>query len=255
MDAAYEFSCLGGGYGGKEVIRKISGRIRRGKVTALIGPNGCGKSTLIKLLSGKLPHTGELSLFRHSLGSHAPRELSRLVGVVPQNTHIAQGFTVYDVIGFGRLPHVKLLSPLSRQDELEMLKAAESAGVEHLLIRQMSSLSGGERQRVVMAMVMAQNPRVFLLDEPTSSLDPMHSVKIFKIMRALALEGKSVIAAAHDINTAIVHSDDYIALKDGEIVSSGEMKSIDGEILSLLYETKFFAYRSERGETAWHSDA
>lgn len=255
MDVVYEFSCLGGGYGGKEVIRNISGRIRRGRVTALIGPNGCGKSTLIKLLSGMLPHTGELSLFRQSLENHAPRELARLVGVVPQNTQITQGFTVYDVIGFGRLPHVKLLSSLSRQDELEMLKAAKSAGVEHLLLRQVSSLSGGERQRVVMAMVMAQNPQVFLLDEPTSSLDPMHSVNIFKIMRALAREGKSVITAAHDINTAIVHSDDYIALRDGEIISAGEVNSIDGEILGLLYGTKFFAYRSERGEIAWHSGA
>lgn len=253
MNSAYEFSDLCGGYNGANVIKKIAGLIMPGRVTAIIGPNGCGKSTLIKILSGALPYTGRLDLSRRALQSYSSRELGRRVGVVPQYTQFAHEFSVYDVIGFGRLPYSSLFSPITEADEQVILAAARSVGVEPLLFRRISSLSGGERQRAVVAMVIAQEPEIFLLDEPTSSLDPMHSVKIFTILRELAQKGRTVVAAAHDINTAIAYSDDYIAMKNGEILETGDVRAIGPGLLGSLYDTVFYKYRSKSGEVAWHS--
>lgn len=253
MSAVYEFSNLCGGYGGEDIIRNVGGTIRRGRVTALIGPNGCGKSTLLKILSGALPHSGDLILSRRRLKNYSPRELGRLVGVVAQDMHFAQGFTVGDVIGFGRLPHMRPFSPPSGRDERAVFEVAKSVGIERLLPRDIRSVSGGERQRAAAAMAIAQEPEVFLLDEPTSSLDPMHSIKIFKLLRGLTAAGKTVVAAAHDINAVLANSDDYIAIKEGRIISSDSTERLNSEVLEELYDTKFFAYLSDWGNVAWHA--
>jgi len=150
---------------------------------------------------------------------------------------------------------MKLLSPITENDERIILEAAAAVGVDSLLFRRVRSLSGGETQRVVTAMVMAQQPEIFLLDEPTSSLDPSHCVKIFGLLPELADAGKTVVIAAHDINAAAAYSDDYIAVKEGEIIASGSAGAIGSEILETLYGTNFFAYRSEGGDVVWHTRA
>lgn len=253
MSSAYEFTNLGGGYNGIDVIKNLSGTIGAGKVTALIGSNGCGKSTLIKILSGVLSYSGVLTFGERSLSRYSRRELGKLVGVVPQSTLFAGDFTVCDVIGLGRLPHMGLLDSIAEAEEEVIIEAAVAVGVERLLFRGISTLSGGERQMVAAAMVVAQNPEVFLFDEPTSSLDPRHSVRIFRLLRGLADRGKTIVVAAHDINTAIANSDDYIAIREGEIIASGRANDIGAEILEAIYDTEFFAYRSKSGDVAWHS--
>lgn len=252
MGAAVEFTNLSGGYGETEVIMKISGSVRRGRVTALIGPNGSGKSTLIRMLYGLLPHSGALNLAGRPLRGYSPRELARLVGVVPQYTRFAAEFTVCDVIGFGRLPHRRPFSAITAEDERAVFEAAAAVGVEHLLFREIQALSGGERQRVAVATVIAQDPDLLLLDEPSSSLDPSHSVRLFSLLRSLAAEGKTVVASAHDVNIAAAYSDDYIAIRDGIIAASGPSADIGTDVLEAIYGTKFYDYRSRTGGISWH---
>lgn len=255
MGIAVEFASLSGGYGGIEVIKRINGVARQGRVTALIGPNGSGKSTLIRMLHGQLPHSGALNLAGRPLRCYSRRELARLVGVVPQYTRFAAEFTVCDVIGFGRLPHRRPFSALSAEDERAVYEAAVAVGVEQLLFREIQALSGGERQRVAVATVMAQNPDILLLDEPSSSLDPSHSVQLFGLLRRLAKEGKTVVASAHDINIAVAYSDDYIAIRDGVIVASGISADIGADVLEAVYGTKFYDYQSKTGGISWHAYA
>lgn len=255
MGAAVEFTGLSGGYNGTEVIKSISGAARRGRVTALIGPNGSGKSTLIRILCGSLPCSGALNLSGRPLRSYSRRELGRLVGVVPQHTRFAGEFAVCDIIGFGRLPRRRIFSAFTGADERAVYEAAEAVGVERLLFRNIQALSGGEAQRVAVAMVIAQDPDIFLLDEPSSSLDPSHSVRLFGLLRELAGQGKTVVASVHDVNMAAAYSDDYIAIKNGMAVASGSSAEIGADMLETVYDAKFHDYRSKEGRVLWHAYA
>ena len=124
--------------------------------------------------------------------------------------------------------------------------------IEHLLFRPVTELSGGERQRVLLAMVVAQNAPVCLLDEPTSAMDPCQALHAFSLMRALAREGKAVVVVAHDINAALSCADSFIALRAGRIVARGHASEISGEVLEALYDTPFIPYVSSRGDKVWH---
>ncbi len=250
----YAFSGLSAGYGGKTVIDGISGGIERGRITALIGPNGGGKSTLLRTLGGLGRYGGSLSFGSREVKDIPRRDFGRMVGFLPQSTSVRAAFSVYEVISLGRLPFHGALEPMRRQDDAIVLESAELAGVEHLLFRTVTELSGGERQRVLFAMTLAQRPETFLLDEPTSALDPNHSRRIFDLLRELAAEGRSVVAAVHDLNSAISCCDDFIALKDGKIRACGPVGLLDEDILRGLYGINFRRYRSEDGKIAWHPE-
>ncbi|OUO94450.1 ABC transporter ATP-binding protein [Cloacibacillus sp. An23] len=255
MNGSFVLDSVSCGYGGKKVLDGFSAEIRGGALTALIGPNGSGKSTLLKLLGGIAGYVGSAALDGRELRSMSRAEFGRAVGFVPQQTKITTPFTVYEVIAMGRLPYCGLFSKLSGEDDAAVLRAAERAGVSHLLFRRASELSGGEQQRVCVAVALAQEPEVFLLDEPTSALDPNQSVRIFSIMRALASEGRTVVVAAHDINGAIPFSDRFIALRGGGLAAQGEASELDENILAPLYGIEFKKYVSEEGGRAWHPSA
>ncbi len=250
----YTFDSLTAGYGEKTVIDGISGSVERGRITALIGPNGGGKSTLLRLLGGLGSYSGTLSLDGREVSSMHRRDFGRTVGFLPQNTNVRAAFTVYEVISLGRLPFHGALEPMGRQDDSVILESAELAGVDHLLFRRVTELSGGERQRVLFAMTLAQRPEVFLLDEPTSALDPSHAHRIFLLLRRLAADGRSVIAAVHDLNSAVSFCDDFIALRNGKITACASAAQLDEDVLYELYGIRFCRYRSEDGKTAWHPE-
>jgi len=248
----FEFHDLSAGYGEKTILRELSGTIMPGEVTALIGPNGSGKSTLIKALGGFLPFTGRLSLLGREVNQTPRRELGRLIGVVAQQANVKAAFTAYDVIGFGRLPHQPLLGRATAEDERAVLSAAERLGIEHLLFRPVTELSGGERQRVLLAMAVAQDAPVCLLDEPTSAMDPCQALRAFTLMKELAREGKTVVVVAHDINAALSCADSFIALRSGQILARGRAADLSAAVLEALYDTPFIPYVSSRGDTVWH---
>lgn len=252
MSYAYLFENLSVSYGKTEILKGITGCILKGHATALIGPNGSGKTTLLKALCSLLPFHGKLDLNGQDIKGYTRRELGKILGIVAQQTSMKNAFTVYETIGFGRIPHQGLLSPFSKLDEEITQEAAKRLGISHLLFRPVTELSGGEKARVMLAMAVAQEPEIFLLDEPTAAMDPYQARHAFRLMKELADSGKTVVTVAHDINAALTCADNYIALREGKILSVGTSSELDEDLLQELYGTPFERYTSEKGDKVWH---
>jgi iron complex transport system ATP-binding protein len=141
------------------------------------------------------------------------------------------------------------------QDNRRVLEAAADANLEHLLFREVTRLSDGETQRVLLATVLAQDPPVMLLDEPSSALDPHQTTRVFSLLRRLAQSGKTVVAAVHDVNLAAAFADACFAMKEGKIVFDAPIKKLDESVLERIYDTPFESYVSNKGETVWHARA
>ena len=254
MNAPLVFRDLTVCYGEREVLRGLSGRLESGQLVALIGPNGSGKSTLLRALDGLLPYEGSISLMDRELRTIPRRELGRAVGMLPQNTQMDTALTVYDLIALGRLPHEKLIAAKNREDEAIVLGCAAHMELGDLLFRSASRVSGGEAQRTLLAMLLAQDPDVFLLDEPSSATDIKHTGLIFSLFREIAAKhGRIVLAAIHDVNLAMRFADETIALKGGEILAACPAASVNGALLETLYEVPFERFVSQNGATAWHA--
>ena len=177
--ACFRRADLTAGYGDRRVLRGLTADLPSGRFTALIGPNGSGKSTLLRTMAGLLPYGGGLTLLGREVRGVSRRQFGRLVGVVPQHFRPLYPFSVWEVIGMGRLPHRGFPArPLNAEDEALIEAAAERVGVRSLLSRDVTSLSGGEAQRVVLACALVQDPPVLLLDEPTSALDPHQAARV-----------------------------------------------------------------------------
>ncbi len=252
MNLSCTFSNLRSGYTNGEVLHGVSGSFPAGSVTAFIGPNGGGKSTLLKVLAGFLPYGGSATLMSREINSFSRHELGRTVSFLSQGADVRTEFSVRDVIAFGRLPWIPLLSPLADDDARHVDDAARRMGVESLLDRPVAELSGGERQRVFLAMVAAQGTQYCLLDEPTSAMDPLQTRLAFRFIRGLAVNGVTVVVAAHDLNAALSAADFFLAIKDGTILASGRADDLNEEILEVLYDVKFCAFTSQGGEKVWH---
>ncbi|MCR5347758.1 MAG: ABC transporter ATP-binding protein [Fretibacterium sp.] len=255
---AFRLRALTSGYGDRTILRGIDADIPAGCLTSLIGPNGSGKSTLLRALAGLQPYGGMLKLAgpggEREVCGISRREFALLAGVVPQGFHPSYPFSVWEVIGMGRLPCRGLLGgQFTREDDERIVAAARRVGVEELLSRPITALSGGEAQRVLIACVLAQDPPIFLLDEPTSALDPNQAARVFGLLRELAEEGRTVVAVVHDINASLAFSGHYLALREGRLIARGPMRELNGNVLQSLYGTPFLPYRSERGDVMWRA--
>jgi len=211
------------GYGRNLVIRNMSFRVTPGEVVGLIGPNGCGKTSIIKALSRVIsPYSGKI-LLDGKVISNIPRgDLARLVGVVPQNPNLPEAFTAFEVVLMGRNPHLGLLRYEGTRDLTIVWWAMERTATDSLAERRMSELSGGERQRVTIARVLAQEPKAVLLDEPTANLDISHQVEILDLIKNLCLEENlTVLVALHDLNLAAQYCDRLLLINDGQIYAEG----------------------------------
>ncbi|MBR1672931.1 MAG: ABC transporter ATP-binding protein [Fretibacterium sp.] len=249
----FRMTGLTSGYGAHAVLRGLDVAIPSGALTTLLGPNGSGKSTLLRALAGLQPYGGTLTLDGREVWGIPRGEFGRLVGVVPQNFRPVYPFSVWEVIGMGRLPHRGPLARMNQEDEEAIVGAARRVGVEGLLGRSVTTLSGGEAQRVALACVLAQDTPALLLDEPTSALDPNQAARVFALLHELAREGRTVVAVVHDINTSLPFSDGYLALREGALSSQGPIAALNGGVLQALYGTSFQSYRSERGDVMWRA--
>ena len=206
----------------------VSMTVARGSLTGLLGPNGCGKTTLLNLLSGVLqPHHGFVSLNGAPLAGRSRRDVARHLAVVPQETHPAFDYAVMEMVLMGRHPH---LGPLELEGPRDLALAHEAlaaTGTEHLAGRAYMTLSGGEKQRVVIASALAQTPDVLLLDEPTASLDLGYQLEVASLLTRLNRDrGVTMVLATHDLNLAASICDRLVLLRDGRIIAEGPTREV-----------------------------
>lgn len=221
-----EFLEVSAGYAGREAVRRVSFAALSGKITALVGPNGCGKTTLMKIACGLLrPTGGEVRAFGREVGGYSRRELARLMAVLPQTRELPS-LTVERLAAYGRYPHMGWGKALSREDRRLIDQALEKAGALELRRRELKTLSGGERQRAYIAMALAQDSRILLLDEPTTYLDIGQKVQVMELIKSLNRLGKTVLAVLHDLDLAFAYSDFVAVLEKGELKAFGPPEEV-----------------------------
>lgn len=226
-------------YGKEKVLNQISFHIPKGKITTLIGANGCGKSTLFNVMTKNLKtHKGNVFLEGKDINEISLKQFAKLVSIVHQYNIAPGDLTVEKLIGYGRLVHSSFGRKDRGQDEKLIQWAMEITGVKEFKDRQISDLSGGQRQRVWIAMALAQNTKILFLDEPTTYLDVRYQIERLKLIKRLNMEyGITIVTVLHDVNQAIYYSDEIIAMKNGKIIAQGEPKDIATEgILRDVYD-------------------
>ena len=212
------------GYADHVVCPNVSLTIPDQRFTVIVGPNACGKSTLLKSLTRLLtPSRGRVLLDGEALHRQPTKALARSIGLLPQGPVAPDGIRVVDLVMRGRYPHQRLFSPWSPEDEQAVIAAMEATSIRHLSGRLVDELSGGQRQRVWMAVALAQQTPILLLDEPTTYLDLSHQIELLDLCRTLNREtGTTLVAVLHDLNQAARYADHLIAMKDGEVVAAGD---------------------------------
>ena len=211
------------GYDGRAVVDELDLDVPDGKLTVLVGPNACGKSTLLRGMARLLrPTAGAVLLDGRAIHDEPTRTVAQRLGLLPQAPTAPEGITVYDLITRGRQPHQHWWSTWSSEDERAVAEAIARTDVAHLLEVDVASLSGGQRQRVWIAMALAQQTELLLLDEPTTYLDIAHQVEVLDLLSRLVAAGpRTVVAVLHDLNHAARYADHIVAMREGRIVAQG----------------------------------
>lgn len=221
----------------KPIVKNLSFAIPEHQLTAIIGPNGCGKSTTLKAISRILPYTGEITFKNKNTKSFSHKEFARSLAVLTQSPQAPTDITVYDLVEMGRFPYRSFLGRQTEEDKHYVHWALEQTGMLEMRHRLLSTLSGGERQRAWIAMALAQNPEVLFLDEPTTYLDICHQLEIMQLLERLNKElGLTVVMVLHDLNHTLQYTNHVIVIKQGELVCEGNPKDVvDKELLRKVY--------------------
>ncbi|WP_433654685.1 ABC transporter ATP-binding protein [Nocardia sp. CA-128927] len=226
------------GYEKRVISEDLTVAIPDGAFTVIVGPNACGKSTLLRALSRLLtPAAGQVLLDGKAISSYPAKEVARRLGLLPQTSVAPEGISVSDLVARGRYPHQRLIRQWSKADEVAVVAAMAATGVTELSARSVDELSGGQRQRVWVAMVLAQQTPLMLLDEPTTFLDIAHQIELLELFTDLNRDGgHTLVAVLHDLNHACRYADHIIAMKDGAIVAEGPpAQVITAELVELVF--------------------
>ena len=212
------------GYDGRAVIDDLSVAVADNALTAIVGPNACGKSTLLRGLARLLkPAAGQVLLDGSDINGLGTREVARRLGLMPQSSVAPDGITVADLVSRGRFPHQRVFRQWSADDERAVAAALAATRITELGARPVDELSGGQRQRVWIAMVLAQETPLILLDEPTTFLDIAHQIELLELCVELCEnQNRTVVAVLHDLNHACRFADHIVAMKAGRIVAQGD---------------------------------
>ena len=233
--------------GGATLLDAVSASIAPGRVTAILGPNGAGKSTLLRAAAALVPASGRVTVDGEAVADMAPRERARRIGYLPQDAAVHWNMRVADLVALGRLPH----DASSAQDAAAVAQALAATATTAFADRGVATLSGGERARVLLARVLAGEPRYLLADEPLAALDPAHQADIVARLRAVAAAGAGVAIVVHDLLQAQLAADDAILLDRGRVVAAGPA----AQVLTRDHLERVFAVRlsavAVSGGTFW----
>lgn len=204
------------------IVHDLNLTLQRGAITALVGPNGCGKSTLLRGLSRLLkPSQGGVYLNGQDIHALKAKDLARKLGILPQSPTAPEGLTVHELVAQGRYPHQSWFQQWSYQDEQVVIAALKKTNLTMFADRAVDTLSGGQRQRAWIAMALAQETDVLLLDEPTTYLDLAYQMDVLDLLDDLNAEGRTIIMVLHDLNQAARYADCVVAMRGGQIVAQG----------------------------------
>ncbi|WP_252241925.1 ABC transporter ATP-binding protein [Clostridium sp. ZBS18] len=233
-------------YGNLDIVKNLNLDIPKGKITTIIGSNGCGKSTILKTIARIIqPKSGDIYVNDKNMKEQNPNDLAKTMAVLPQSPTAPSGLTVEELIAYGRFPHQKGFGKLKKEDKHIVTWALKSTGIEEFRDRPMEDLSGGQRQRAWIAMALAQQTDILILDEPTTYLDLAHQLEVLKLLEKLNKnQGTTIVMVIHELNNAARFADHMIGVKKGEVVCQGsayevmtkenlrELFNIDAEIVS-----------------------
>jgi iron complex transport system ATP-binding protein len=235
-------------YGSNEVLKDISFVVRTNEIVALLGPNGSGKSTLIRTVCNLMPpKEGRIAIDDRDIADLEPLERAKLIGYVPQSVQHAPFTTVLDTVLVGRRPYVQWA--YSKEDLEIASRALETMSIMDLRDRYINELSGGQRQRVFIARTLAQSPRFYMFDEPTSSLDLRFQLRTMRVMRDIVRrDGSGMIVAMHDLNLALRHTDKVLMLRDKGIYAFGRPEEVlTPEAIHDVYGVDSYIVKNDRG--------
>lgn len=211
-------------YGDSIIIKELDIEIPKGEITVFIGGNGCGKSTLLRSIARLLkPQSGSILIEGDAIAKLSTKEVARKMAILPQSPTAPEGLTVLQLVKQGRYPYQSWLKQWSEEDEAKVTNALEATGIDHLKDRTVDSLSGGQRQRAWIAMTLAQDTDIILLDEPTTYLDMTHQIEILDLLYELnEKEGRTILMVLHDLNLACRYAHNIVAIKDQKIFAQGK---------------------------------
>mgnify|MGYP004470709609 FL=1 len=232
-------------YGNLDIVKDLNLDIPKGKITTIIGSNGCGKSTILKTIARIIQaKSGDIFVNNINIKEQSPKDLAKVMAVLPQSPQAPSGLTVEELIAYGRFPHQKGFGKMRKEDEDIVTWALKSTGIEEFRERPMEALSGGQRQRAWIAMALAQQTEILILDEPTTYLDLAHQLEILKLLEELnRKQGTTIVMVIHELNNAARFADHMIGVKKGKVVCQGtahevmtkenlkELFNIDAEIV------------------------
>ena len=226
----------------KYILENLSVNIKKGKFTTILGPNGSGKSTLVKaIVKANKINSGEIKIYGNVLEG---KEFAKNVAYIPQIIEIPGGISVYDFVSFGRTPYLGMLGRMGEHDKELVKSSMIEIGVWQWKDKMTEDLSGGERQRVLVAMALAQETDIIILDEPSTYLDIRAQYELLELLDQLHDMGKTIVAILHDINQAVQYSDDLIVLKEGSLYSTGHPEKVVTEkMLQEVYGVKTKLYK------------
>ncbi|GIN13755.1 iron-dicitrate ABC transporter ATP-binding protein [Shouchella clausii] len=226
------------GYDQKTILNEISLVIPNNRISVIIGANACGKSTLLKTMARLLrPTSGNVTLDGKAINKMPPKQLAKVLGILPQSPIVPEGISVADLVGRGRFPHQSLLKGWTKKDNEAVAEAMEMMNITELANRHIDELSGGQRQRVWIAMALAQQTDILFLDEPTTFLDITYQVEILDMLTDLNRKhGTTIVMVLHDINLSARYADYLFALRQGELIAEGDpSKVITSELVKDVF--------------------
>ncbi len=232
------------GYGGSPVVQEMSFSVRAGEILGILGPNGCGKTTLLKALSGLLPASGEILLCQKPIKGLSRLEIAKKAALVTQLSPVSFSYTVYETVEMGRYAHRSGLFPRTgERDRQIVLESLSRTGVSELRDRPVTTLSGGQLQRVFLARAFAQEPQIILLDEPTNHLDLGFQLSLMEDLRAWVKEKeRCAVGVLHDINLALRFADRILLMDQGKAAALENAGNLDLSLIDKVYQAQIQDY-------------